>query len=294
MIFDPFNPHLSSRAYPQISTAQQAITQALKGKQQVPPEITQTIMGQGGLGGGSFGAPAASRVGQAAGAIGGLFGGGGQRPPQTTTLNPGGQAMPATANPQAPWNFQGPGLQPGGQARPPQAQAPGNHPRAGFTGWGQYANQMTGFDLPRYQRDIIGNPQHPEYAAKKITVAELASQIDPRDPQAVQKLVEMLKARGEQVEFDGLDRIRFADAPQDGWIDVLRNKTFLQGGADNRAWAWQDNHGKGPGGGGGMGGAISAALGGGNPAFARGFAGNAPFAASQWLQQLLAGLGVKI
>src|SRR5690606_36663510 len=101
----------------------------------------------------------------------------------------------------------------------------------------------TGFDLARYARDILPNPNHPERAAKKIAVAQVASYI-PLNPgnlptqaareqyvrQTVGTLVQQLRAQGHRVEWDGFDRIYFPDAPQDGWIDVMQNKEWLRTG----------------------------------------------------------------
>lgn len=127
-----------------------------------------------------------------------------------------------------------------------------------FTGWGPAANQMTGFDLNRYASQIIpAGPSHPEYGAKKITFAQLASNSPLQPPpnlasqaarenwvrQSVQNLVNQLQAQGERVRYDGLDRIFFEDAPQDGWIDVMQNKDWLKTGQGPLMWSWQHNHG---------------------------------------------------
>lgn len=140
----------------------------------------------------------------------------------------------------------------------------------GFEGWGDAAGQMTGFDLKRYATDIIpAGEKHPEWAAKKITSAQLMSNMKLAPPTGLdlkgredwvrgqtKALVDQLKAQGEQVEWDGLDRIRFADAPQDGWIDVMQNKDWLNKGSGPVLWSWQQNRGGGGGSRGGGGGAT--------------------------------------
>lgn len=87
-----------------------------------------------------------------------------------------------------------------------------------------------------------GTPGQGATSLTPSIIARFREGIDPKDPNAVAILGERLKAAGYDVEVKG-DRIRLPGS-YEGWIDVLQNKTYLQGGPDNRAWTYQPFHSK--------------------------------------------------
>lgn len=160
----------------------------------------------------------------------------------------------------------------------------GPAPQAASPAKAQYANR-----LESWNRQKLANSQHltPKYQAGRIF-----QNFDPT--QGIQQaMLDQLNQLGIG-QFSGKiggDKLSIANATGDGWdgftggtIDVIRD--LGRGG-----WHWGRNldaAGQGAQ-------AVAGALGGGgNPAFARGFAGNAPYAASSWLSQLLKSLGVSI
>jgi len=76
----------------------------------------------------------------------------------------------------------------------------------------------------------------------RAVIEQYQQGIDPKDPQGVEKLYNAIKGAGYDVEMEG-DRIRFAGHDH-GWIDVLRNKSYVEGRGDNRAWVYQPYHSK--------------------------------------------------
>lgn len=89
---------------------------------------------------------------------------------------------------------------------------------------------FTGFDQGK-----IDNPSgYGDANTSKYAFARYASHYDPRDPDALAKIVADMQRDGFPVTFDGRDKLDFGDGYSD--IDVLRNWEPGKGGD---AWAWQ-------------------------------------------------------
>lgn len=172
---------------------------------------------------------------------------------------------------------------PNGSMTYPPLQAPA--PQAAAPAQANYANRLESWNTGK-----LSNAQHktPKYQAGRVF-----QNFDPTKG-TQQAMLDQLNALGIG-QFSGKiggDKLRITNPMGDGWgnfrggeIDYIRDlgrggyhwgRNLDGGGANQQASA------------------VSAALGGGGGAFSRGFAGNAPYAASSWLSQLLQGLGVKI
>ena len=77
---------------------------------------------------------------------------------------------------------------------------------------------------------------------EKSILAQYQKNIDVKSPTALADLEAALRGAGYNVERQG-DRFRFAGSPF-GWIDVQRNKGYLTGRGDDRAWVFQPFHSK--------------------------------------------------
>lgn len=200
------------------------------------------------------------------------------------------RAIQQPARQQNPWSFQGPGFEPGGVAGPqlpPQAQAPVTPAAQG--GLGAFGNKLEGFDF---------NKMNSGHNSPKYQFGRVMSQFDPKGG-ITQGMLDQLNALGlgqisgkiggDKISIGGQVDPRFEGVTE---FDLIRD---LENGG---GWQWGGLNGKAQDGSPTQGQAIGHALGSGaqgaGGAFAPGFAGNAPFAASSWLQQLLQGLGVKI
>lgn len=184
--------------------------------------------------------------------------------------------------------YTGPGsiqpMNPGGQPLPPQAQAPQTPAAQG--GLGAFGGKLEGFDW---------NKMNSGHNSPKYQFGRVFSQFDPKGG-ITQGMLDQLnqlglgtvtgKIGGDKISIGGQVDPRFEGMTE---FDVIRD---LENGG---GWQWG-----GIGGGTarrqrGIGGsAVLQALGGGHPAYAPGFAGNAPHAASSWLNDLLRSLGVSL
>ena len=146
-------------------------------------------------------------------------------------------------------------------------------------GLGAFGGKLEGFDW---------NKMNSGHDSPKYQFGRVFSQFDPKGG-VTQGMLDQLNALGlgtvtgkiggDKLSIGGSVDPRFQGMTE---FDVIRD---LENGG---GWQWG-----GIGGGGGAS-AVGRALGGGHPAYAPGFAGNAPHAASSWLNDLLRSLGVSL
>lgn len=169
----------------------------------------------------------------------------------------------------------------------PASQMPMQTPAAQM-GLGAFGNKLEGFDW---------NKMNSGHNSPKYQFGRVFSNFDPQGgiTQAMLDQLNQLglgtvsgKIGGDKIQLSGNIDPRFEGITQ---FDIKRD---LEG---DGGWQWGAITGN-VGGGSRVprqgGSAIMQALGGGHPAYAPGFAGNAPYAASSWLSDLLRSLGVSL
>lgn len=102
-------------------------------------------------------------------------------------------------------------------------------------------SRLSGFDATKF--GDTGNATGDALTSKYV-FGRVASKYDPKDPDALPKIVAELNAQGIPAKYDGKDAIDFGDGY--GWIDVQQKWVQGQGGGP---WDWMPKGGAGGGGG---------------------------------------------